>query len=269
MSWKNVPRPSDPLGGGWPPSSNNSATAAYTVEKTLGAITGGGGGDDLKKKFSQVRLYVLLTDSLCHQSVGGWENVLDQILGCHGSAQFADPCLLCVQLREKTLPDAELLRRSKILAAKCREHHAISIINDRPDIALLANADGVHLGQEDLPCSEARKLLGHSKIIGVSTENLDQASAALHAGATYIAAGPMFPTTTKEKPRIAGPAYAAEAQQKIPIPVVPIGGITPENLHQLTALHLPRVCVCSAIISQEDPAQATRRFLEALISHRP
>ena len=233
----------------------------YTVEKTLGAITG---GDDLKKKFSEVRLYILLTESLCHPSAGGWEKVLDQILykAGDGIAGFS----LCVQLREKQLSDAELLRRAKVVAAKCREHHALSIINDRPDIALLANADGVHLGQGDLPCSEARKILGHGKIIGVSTENLEQARAALHAGATYIACGPMFPTTTKEKPRIAGPQYASQAQKEIPLPIVAIGGITPDNLSQLTTLKIPRVAICSAIISAAKPAAATLAFLEKLRS---
>jgi len=238
----------------------------YTLEKTLGAITA---QNDLRRKFEQVRLYILLTDSLCHPSLGGWENTLDQILkeGCHGSAQFADPCL-CIQLREKTLPDAELLRRAKILATKCRQHRALSIINDRPDIALLANADGIHLGQSDLPCQDARKLLGHNKIIGISTDSLPQATTALHAGATYIAAGPMFPTQTKQKPHIPGPQYAAEAQQKIPLPLVPIGGITPDNLHQLTQLGIPRVAICSAIISQQDPAAATRLSLEKLQGSR-
>ena len=231
----------------------------YTLEKTLNAITG---QNNLRKKFEQVRLYVLITDALCHSSVGrggGWENVLDQILS------VAQDFSLCVQLREKNIPDAEFLRRAKIVANKCRQHHAISIINDRPDIAILANADGVHLGQDDLPCSEAKKLLGHNKIIGISTESLAQATAALHDGATYIAVGPMFPTQTKQKPRIVGPQYAAEAQQKIPLPLVPIGGITLENLQQLgTGIH--RVAVCSAIISQPNPADAALLFLDGLSS---
>jgi len=260
----------------------------YSLEKTLNTITG---GNDLRQKFEQVRLYVLLTDTLCHPTIGGgqseprpsgsdraamqerclslphgrgsdcpsrWEHVLDQILSV--TQDFS----LCIQLREKNLADAELLRRAKILADKCRRHRAISIINDRPDIALLSHADGVHLGQEDMPCAEARKLLGHGKIVGVSTENMSQATAALHAGATYIAVGPMFSTQTKDKPRIVGPTYAAEAQQKIPLPLVPIGGITLDNLHHLTQLGIPRVAVCSAIISQENPASATCAFLEKL-----
>ena len=227
----------------------------YTLEKTLGTIVG---GNEVRGKFERVRLYVLITDSLCHPAAGGWENVLGQILA------VAQDFSLCVQLREKGLSDVELLRRAKILADKCWQHRAISIINDRPDIAILANADGVHLGQEDMPCAEVKKLFGNGKIIGVSTENLAQAAAAVHAGATYIAVGPMFATQTKEKPRIVGPAYAAEAQQKIPLPLVPIGGITVENLHQLTQLGIPRVAVCSAIISQQDPAAVARAFLDNL-----
>ncbi len=169
-------------------------------------------------------------------------------------------------IAQKFLPDAELLRRAKILADKCRRAGALSIINDRPDIALLANADGIHLGQDDLPCIEARKILGPQKVIGISTENISQARQAIRDGATYLALGPMFPTTTKEKPRLAGPAYAAEAIRELPgeIPLIAIGGINAQNLQQLTTLGIRRACVCSAIISQPNVQLATKNFLAAL-----
>src|SRR5262249_9416338 len=108
------------------------------------------------------------------------------------------------------------------------------------------------------------KLLGQSAIIGVSTENLDQARQAVRDGATYIGVGPMFPTTTKEKPRIAGPSYAKEAVENIPIPSVAIEGITTSNLRQLTAAGIKCVAVCSAIISDPDPATRTQEFLDSL-----
>ena len=169
-----------------------------------------------QNRFAGVHLYVLLTESLCAVS---WEATLRGVL--RGGAQ-------CVQLREKFLPDAVLLERARTLVKHCRRHGAVSIINDRPDIALLSNADGIHLGQSDLPCAEARKLLGHNAIIGVSTENLTQARQALHDGASYIAVGPMFPTTTKIKPRIAGPAYA---QGQITSGTVSGSGTGPYTFH--------------------------------------
>jgi len=230
----------------------------YVLEQTLARIAG---NSDVRARFARVRLYVLLTESLCHVSVG-WEKTLDAVL----KVSAENPGRVCIQLREKNLPDGELLRRARILAAKCRQGGILSVVNDRPDIALLADADGIHLGQTDLACAEARKLLGPHKIIGISTEFLPQAQQALRDGATYIAAGPMFATTTKEKKRVAGPAYATEARGAFSreIPVVAIGGITLQNVGEVSAAGC--VAVCSAIISHADPAKITSEFLARLNS---
>jgi thiamine-phosphate pyrophosphorylase len=193
-------------------------------------------------RFANVRLYVLLTEALCARP---WEETLDAVLA--GGAT-------CVQLREKALPDGELLRRARVLVQKCRTAGAISIINDRPDMALLAGVDGVHVGQGDLPAAEIRRLVGHDLIVGVSTGFLDEARQAVRDGATYIGVGPMFPTTTKDKPRLAGPAFAAEALVAVRVPCVAIGGITPTNIAQLTAVGVRSVAVCAAIIQDSDPA---------------
>ncbi len=213
-----------------------------------------------RERFGNVRLYLLITDSICRPALG-WERTIDLVLNA-----APKPQKLCIQLREKELPDGELFRRARLLTEKCRRHGAISIINDRPDIALLADADGIHLGQSDLPCAEARKVLGPHKIIGVSTERLDQARAALRDGATYIAVGPMFATTTKQKERIASPAYAAEARAALPaeVPIVAIGGITAENLSQVSGTGVRAVAVCSAILGAADPAAAVATFFEKL-----
>ncbi len=218
----------------------------YTLEQTLARIV------RQADRFANVQLYVLLTEALCRKP---WEQTLDALLT--GGAQ-------CIQLREKELPDQEFLRRARMVAQRCRQAGVISIINDRPDIAQLAGADGVHLGQTDLPCAEARKLLGHGPIIGVSTENLIQARQAVHDGATYVGVGPMFPTNTKEKPRIAGPAYAADAVKSVSVPCVAIGGIMPENVGALTTVGVCCVAVCSAIIGAADPAVRCRDFLAKL-----
>ena len=234
----------------------------YVAEQVLTRVAGQAG------RFAGVRVYVLLTESLCRLP---WEETLEAILsvrstGCSLPAQgaaLASPTL-CIQLREKSLSDSELLRRARKVVTKCRAAGAISIINDRPDIAQLAGADGIHLGQTDLPCAEARKLMGSGAIIGVSTENLAQARQAVRDGATYIGVGPMFPTTTKEKPRIAGPAYAKEAVAAIPIPCVAIGGITPDNLSELLAAGVRSVAVCAGIISDADPAARVRDFISGI-----
>lgn len=213
------------------------------------------GQANAQERMRQVRLYVLLTESLCHPAAGGWEKTLDALLasGVHA-----------IQLREKHLPDGEFVRRARRFVGRCRDKGVIAIVNDRPDIALLAGADGVHVGQTDMSCVDIRKLAGSNLIVGVSTERLEQAWQALRDGATYVGVGPMFPTTTKEKPRLAGPAYAQEVIAQLPLPAVAIGGITPHNLASLTAVGVRTVAVCAAIIADPDPAARCRDFLERL-----
>ena len=236
---------------------------AYTLEQALTAAVLASSGED---RFTHVRLYVLLTESLCGPKP--WEVILEDILeAAPAAANGYSP--LCIQLREKQLPDAELLRRAHIVAQKCAQARALFLLNDRPDIALLAGAAGVHLGQTDLPLAGVRRILGPQAIVGISTENLPQARKAVADGATYIAVGPMFPSTTKAKPRIPGPAYAAQALHEIPRPLVAIGGITPHNLHELLPLGLRTIAVSSAILQAPNPAHAVRTFLSALAAPVP
>lgn len=220
---------------------------AYTLEQRLLRFAAAGGS------FERVRLYVLLTAARCRRS---WEETLEAILAGGADA---------VQLREKELSDAELLSRAETLVKRCRPFGALAIINDRLDIALAAGAQGVHLGQHDLPCAAARKIAGADFIIGVSTENLPQAQAAVRDGASYVAVGAMFASFTKSKPHLAGPAYAeAVIQARWPVPAVAIGGITPENIGQLRAVGITTVAVSSAVIAADDPQAVCRRLREAL-----
>ena len=233
----------------------------YTLEKSL---LGGAAGFQSVERFSRVRLYVLLTESICAPG-RSWEGVLEEILAAAPAHAGISP--LCVQLREKSCSDAELLARARVLVNACRKAGALAIINDRIDIALLSGADGVHLGQTDLPCGEVRRLLGPGKIIGVSTEKIAQAWQAVADGATYIAAGPMFPTTTKEKPRIAGPDYAAEliaANPPLNRPIVAIGGITLQHVQELTSRGIRSIAVSSAILRAQDAGLVVRNFLDRL-----
>src|SRR5690606_33559530 len=118
--------------------------------------------------------------------------------------------------------------------ARCRRTSGgVSVIvNDRPDIALLSGADGVHVGQGDLPCRDVRKLVGRQLMIGVSTARLDEVRAAVEHGADYVGVGPMFATTTKQKDVIVGPAYLRAVVTAFPrLPHLAIAGITPDNIH--------------------------------------
>lgn len=200
--------------------------------------------------FSKVRLYVLITESLCTRN---WLETAEQaILG------GAD----CIQLREKEMDGAELLRRARLLVQLCRKHQVISIINDRADIALLSDADGVHVGQGDLPAVEVRKLVGQNKIIGVSTHRIDQARQAVRDGADYIGVGPVFRSSTKPREILPGLDYAREVVREIPIPAVAIAGITQENVSQVIETGIQAVAVTAAVVVQEEPRNAARRLKE-------
>lgn len=202
--------------------------------------------------FADVRLYVLITESICKRP---WLEVAQQSL--EGGAD-------CLQLREKNLDSGELLDRAKKLVALCEQHNAISIINDRPDIALLADADGVHIGQTDLPAREVRKLIGNQKIVGVSTHHLDHAKQALLDGADYIGVGPFFKSSTKTRDFVGGPDYAKQVAEKIKLPAVAIAGITEQNVDEVLATGIKAIAVTAAIAGSDDPRGTTRRLKEKL-----
>jgi len=204
-------------------------------------------------RFANVRLYVLTTESACKLP---WLDAAQRaILG------GAD----CLQLREKNLESGELLSRARLLGDLCRRHDVLCIINDRPDIALLSDADGVHLGQDDLPVIEARKILGREKIIGVSTHCMDHAKAALRDGADYLGIGPFFKSGTKPREFLAGPAYATEAAKAIHLPLVAIAGINEENVDEVLATGIRAIAVTAAVIGQDDPRAAAKRFKARLM----
>jgi thiamine-phosphate diphosphorylase len=147
-----------------------------------------------------------------------------------------------------------------------KEHHAVFIVNDYADIALRVDADGVHLGQDDLPLKEARSIMGRKKIIGISTHNIEQAIAAEAEGADYIGFGPVFHTTTKEDagtPK--GTDVLREVKRQLRIPVVAIGGINLENLRSVLDTGIDAVAVSSAILRGNIEAHA-KNFMEIIAS---
>lgn len=143
-----------------------------------------------------------------------------------------------------------------------RTASSLFIVNDRVDIALAAQADGVHLGQEDLPLDIARKLMGKEKIIGISTHDLAQAQEAERGGADYIGFGPIFGTSTKEtgySPR--GPAMLKEIRQAVKIPIVAIGGINENNVVQVWEAGADTAAIISDLMGAEDVAEKVKRIL--------
>ena len=169
-----------------------------------------------------------------------------------------------LQLRGKGLSSKELLEQAREIREITREAGAIFIVNDRADVALLADADGVHLGQDDLPIAKAREILGREKLIGLSTHNLKQAIKAEFEGADYIGFGPVFGTTTKADAEEAkGLQALREIRKSVNIPIVAIGGINIENVIDVISAGADAVAVISAIVKAGDIEGATRRFLEA------
>lgn len=166
-----------------------------------------------------------------------------------------------VQLREKHLDHDAFLKEAKRFVALCREKGAVSIINDDVDIAQAADADGVHVGQEDLAAGRAREVLGPDKIVGVSAHNVDEALAAQAAGADYLGVGAAFVTGTKTDAKPITRETIRAVTAAVDIPAVAIGGITRENLPQLSGCGLAGVAVVSALFAQPDVKAAARELL--------
>lgn len=167
-----------------------------------------------------------------------------------------------VQLREKHLEDGPFLAEARRFAALCRRLGAVSIINDRADIALAAGADGVHVGQSDLEAGRARALLGPHKIVGVSAHSRSEARRAREAGADYLGCGAAFATGTKADAKPIPRETIRAVTEEAGIPVVAIGGVSRENILELKGLGLSGVAVVSGIFGQEDVERAARELLE-------
>ncbi len=168
-----------------------------------------------------------------------------------------------IQLREKQLSKKELYREALSMRSLTLKHKMTFIVNDYIDIALAADADGVHLGQDDMPIKEARKIMGKEKIIGISTHSLKQAISAVEAGADYIGFGPMFQTSTKDAGSPKGLKILKEIRKHIKIPIVAIGGIKPENVSSVLEAGADAVAVMSAIL-KGDIKENTDKFLSAI-----
>lgn len=169
-----------------------------------------------------------------------------------------------LQLRDKTLSDRELLDRARRLRVWTRGTETLFVVNDRPDLALLCAADGVHVGQEELSVGEVRRLVGPRMLVGVSTHSLEQARRAVLDGANYLGVGPTFPSGTKSFSRFTGVELLREVAAEIRLPAFAIGGMTLERLPEVLAAGFCRVAVSGGVAGSADPVAAARRFLQQL-----
>jgi len=204
-------------------------------------------GLSAKHRLDAARLYVITPDrdpdrmiDLAHSVLGGGADIL--------------------QLRHKTLPRGQLLELASRLRQVTAEAGALFIVNDHMDVALLAGADGVHLGPDDVSVESARRLAPEGFLIGASASIPEAARAAVKAGADYIGCGATFSTPLKPNKNVIGPAGVASVSAAVRVPVFAIGGIDESNVAQLTAVGVHRVCVIRATADAPDPESAARRL---------
>jgi thiamine-phosphate pyrophosphorylase len=259
------------------------AANAGRVQEALRVLEEFAPPDDalLRQEAARIRytLYDLEVDLI--RAFGGREGRLRRLCSCH-LYLITTPSPECeatieavlragvrlVQYRAKddpsALSDLERFRRAKSLRELCHDHDALFIVNDRVDLALAVEADGVHLGQGDLPPAVARRLLGPERLIGRSTHAIDQLWQAVEDGCDYVGVGPVAATPTKPGREPVGLQYVTQAAAESPIPFFAIGGIDASSLPAVKQAGARRVAVVRAISQAEDPAAATTRLLELL-----
>jgi thiamine-phosphate pyrophosphorylase len=169
------------------------------------------------------------------------------------------------QYRNKTAPAREVLQAAQALNVTARQEGSGFLVNDRPDIARLAGASGVHVGQDDVEVAAARAIVGANAIVGVSTHNFEQFQRAAETDADYLAVGPIFPTRTKSKPDpVVGLELIREARKLTTKPIVAIGGITLEQTADVIRAGADSVAVISDILAAKNPAARVKQYLEIL-----
>jgi thiamine-phosphate pyrophosphorylase len=219
---------------------------SYTLERAILL------GTDARQRLAEARLYVLLTGSQC-------TTALDWTIqeAAAGGAQV-------FQLREKELEDRALLERARQVRRWTRRAGALFLVNDRPDIARLAEADGVHLGQDDMPVKDARRILGPDALIGVSTHDIAQVRQAVLDGASYIGVGPTFPSGTKTFAEFPGLGFVRQALAETSLPAFVIGGVSLDTVGAAVATGARRVAVSAAIGRADEPRQVAMLLRQAL-----
>eukprot|EP00913_Durusdinium_trenchii_P008842 g8308.t1 len=214
----------------------------YTLEKSIGLPNAA------HTRLTAARLYLLVTAEFCELDT---ESVMRAAL--EGGTDI-------IQVREKSMPDRELLEYLHRARQITREADALLIVNDRPDLAVLCDADGVHVGQDELSVAATRQIVGADRLVGVSTHEIAQARRAVAEGADYLGVGPVFPSTTKHFDKFAGLDYVKEVAAEITLPWFAIGGIDGNNIASVCAAGATRVAIGRHITGDSNPAAASGRY---------
>jgi thiamine-phosphate pyrophosphorylase len=182
--------------------------------------------------------------------------------------QFVDACIAggvdIVQLRDKNLDARPLIERARLLQRVCRDHDVPFILNDRPDLALEVEADGVHIGQDDASPELARRILGADTIVGLSTHAPNELDAALHEPVDYLSAGPVSQTPTKPGRSATGLRYLTYVVERAKTPWFVTGGVTPDSVKLMAAAGARRFVVVRYLTDAEDPKAAAKTLREAI-----
>lgn len=225
---------------------------AYTLEKDIVVFS------EPQNKFKRIRLYVIISSSLPADVISLTHKCVE------GGAD-------CIQLRAKDADDDKVFALAAEFVQICKAGGIYSIINDRADIAVAACADGVHLGQNDLPVEQARKLALVPLIVGKSTHSLNELEATCEEGPTYVSLGPVFPTPTKPTVAAVGLDYVKQGLEKLDrlgIGHVAIGGITPNNVEEVLEAGAKTIAVCSAVTEVSNPTAACRELKEKITAFK-
>jgi thiamine-phosphate pyrophosphorylase len=221
---------------------------SYTLERAIGITRSS------LERLAGARLYVLIDGRTSMEDFARLAKSLIDA-GAH-----------VLQLRDKRLDDRQLLERARLLRELTQGTPTLFIVNDRPDLAALSRADGVHVGQEELAVKDARRIVGPEALIGVSTHSIEQARQAVLDGADYIGVGPTFPSPTKQFEHFPGLELLRAVAGEIRLPAFAIGGITLEDLPEVLATGLHRVAVGSALLNTADPDTMAIEMLRVLNS---
>jgi len=209
----------------------------------------------MKEKLNDIDLYFITDSRLTGRTV------LEDV----GSAIHAG--VKIIQYREKDLTTREMIDEAGKICRLCRENDVLFIINDRVDIALAVDADGVHLGNEDMPYEATRRILGNTKIIGLTVHDVGEAIEAERIGADYIGISPIFETTTKpDAGTPAGTDLIKYIKKAVKIPFVAIGGINQDNIKSVLEAGARSIAVISAIVTKDDVEKECKKFREVIIS---
>ncbi len=218
----------------------------YTIEKAILSVEAN------RQRLDARHLYLLVSEATCDHGAG--PAVRESLAGG----------VDIVQVREKTMPDGRLIEFGRRVRTWTAEAGALLIMNDRPDLAVLCDADGVHVGQDELPVHETRRIVGPNRLIGVSTHTIEQARQAVIDGADYIGVGPVFDSKTKQFSSLAGLEFVRQVAEEIKLPWFAIGGIDGTNIDQLIDAGATRVAVSGAICGAEQPGDVAAKLRQRI-----